>query len=97
MWRFQLAAFVGLTFVVTPILCVTAWLVGYGPGGWREFRNGYMIDDFAWTLLICGIVNFIWAFARNTPAHQAGAAVGMVVIHLIAMQYWFFFAAAMSF
>ncbi len=96
MMRLRLSLWIALTFILTPTMCFIAWLVGYGPGGLREFRSGYMLPDLVWTMIILGVINFVSVFASDTPKGQFIAVFAVGVPFLLALLYWFGIAAAIA-
>lgn len=83
---------IAIALVLGPTICVTAWLVGYGPGGSREITSRYVITDIAITTVSLGVFAFI--LTRLPVDRRALVGYPLIFLALVAAGAWWFVKAA---
>lgn len=85
-----------LAFVVTPGMCVLAWLQGYGPGGMHELQSGYALREMTWvSAVFCPIHILAFLLPKKPWTKMIGYAVSATIVAIVSLG-WFMIAAAIA-
>ncbi len=91
-----LAGAIFVSFIVTPGLCVLAWLQGYGLGGMHELQSGYAIRGIlTGSVFLCPIHLLTFLYPKKRATKLIGYATSGTTIALMSF-YWFAMAAAIA-